>query len=186
MEVARESQAEDVLVSDEAVLLETRQHRYVIVRESVLAVVGVVVLLVAGSNILARIGANGRDSLVVIGAIVIGLVAGLVVGRAVWRIICWRYTWYIVTDRRVMVRAGVATRRTTSAWFGRVSEVGLEVPYLARVLRRFGGREYGHLTVQTSTDAGLLGTLSWIPEPIAAAMLVTPRAEPQGADSRAG
>ena len=176
MEVGRASQAEDLLAPGEAVVLETRQHRYVIVREAVLAAVGVVVLLAAGSSILARIGAAGRDNLVLIGAIVVALVAGIVVGRAVWRIICWRYTWYIVTDRRVMVRAGVATRRTSSAWFGRVSEVRLEVPYIARLLRRLGGREYGHLSVQTSTDVGLLGTLKWMPEPVPAAMLVEPHA----------
>lgn len=169
--------AGELLAPGEPIVLETRQHRYVIVRETVLAVVGLAALLLSGSTILARFGTSDRDALVVIGAIVICLVAGLVVGRAVWRIICWRYTWYVVTDRRVIVTSGVATRRTASAWLHRVTEARLEVPYLARVLHRLGYQEYGHITIRTSVEPGLLGTLSWIPDPTAAAILIDPRVE---------
>ncbi len=175
METRIMSGVDDVLFTSETVALETRQHRYLIVREIVLGLLGVALVLIAGAAIISWLGSSGREALVAIGALVVGLVAGLVAGRAAWRLLCWRFTWYVVTDRRVLIRAGVTTRRTTSAWLDNVSETKLDVPYLARLLRRAGHREYGHLRIQTYADQGLLGTLSWLPDSTSTARLIEPR-----------
>lgn len=60
---------------------------------------------------------------------------GLVVWLAVWPTVSWRFTHFVVTDRRVMFRHGVLTTQGIDIPLGRISNVQFYHDFIDRLLR---------------------------------------------------
>lgn len=77
-----------------------------------------------------------RDQAAVAGALLIA--AG---GLAVWllfRWVPWRARWFVLTDRRVIVRWGVLNRHQSALLLDRVQDAALERPFPLSLIRDYG------------------------------------------------
>src|SRR4051794_39199673 len=65
------------------------------------------------------------------------LLAGWVVlaGRLVWKLMEWRADWFVVTDRRLLLRSGLITRRVAMMPLMKVTDMSYSRPPAGRVLR---------------------------------------------------
>ena len=64
------------------------------------------------------------------------LLAGWVVllARLTWRVLEWREDWFVVTDRRLLMRTGLVTRRVAMMPLIKVTDMSYSRPPAGRVL----------------------------------------------------
>ena len=78
------------------------------------------------------------------------VIAGVIAFLLIWRVLIaflrWITTEYVFTNRRVIVRSGLITRKGKDMPLSKVVNVSFEVPGLGRILN------YGRLIIQTAGD----------------------------------
>lgn len=134
---------DDLLVEDEQVVVHRHPHW------KMLLVPVVVLLLVVGvaSFLAALVSAQTWAPWAWLGLAAAGLA---LVGRfTVYPVVRWRTTHFVVTDRRVLVREGVFTRRGMDIPLKRISSVQFRQGLLERMLGA------GTLVVESDSDESL-------------------------------
>jgi uncharacterized membrane protein YdbT with pleckstrin-like domain len=134
---------DDLLVEDEQVVVHRHPHW------KMLVVPVVVLLLVVGvaSFVAALVSAQSWAPWAWLGLAVAGLA---LVGRfTVFPVLRWRTTHFVVTDRRVLVREGVLTRKGMDIPLKRISSVQFRQGLLERMLGA------GTLAIESDSDESL-------------------------------
>ena len=74
------------------------------------------------------------------------LLAGWValMGRLAWRVLEWREDWFVVTDRRLLLRTGLVTRRVAMMPLLKVTDMSYARPPAGRVLG------YGEIVIESA------------------------------------
>ncbi|MFE7419840.1 PH domain-containing protein [Rhodococcus sp. NPDC057529] len=134
---------EDALAEDEELLLHRHPHWKMLLLPAV-----TFLLATAVAGFAAGFAENKLDgsTLNVVLVVVLVLWLGLVVWRCVAPFLSWKFTHFIVTDRRVLIRQGVMTHTGIDIPMGRISNVQFRHGLLDRMLRT------GTLVIVSSSD----------------------------------
>ncbi|MGZ4614373.1 MAG: PH domain-containing protein [Actinomycetes bacterium] len=89
------------------------------------------------------------------------LLAGWVVlaARLVWRLLEWREDWFVVTDRRLLMRSGLITRRIAMMPLIKVTDMSYSRPPVGRLLG------YGEIVIESAGQEQALRRIRYLPEP---------------------
>jgi membrane protein YdbS with pleckstrin-like domain len=89
------------------------------------------------------------------------LLAGAVVlaARALWRGLQWREDWFVVTDRRLLVRSGLLTRRVSMMPLSKVTDLSFARPPVGRLLG------YGEIVIESAGQDQVLRRIRHLPNP---------------------
>ncbi|SFM48187.1 Bacterial membrane flanked domain [Nocardia asteroides] len=122
---------EDVLAPDEQLILHRHPHWKMLVWP--------VVTLIGGTAIAGFLGGlawrNTEGSVRTVLLLLIGLIwLGLILWRCVGKVIAWKSTHFIITDRRVLVRQGVITHTGIDIPLSRISSVQFQHGVFDRML----------------------------------------------------
>ena len=117
--------SQKLLNPGEKIVVSTRTHP----KALILPILTLVVLLAVGVLIDVYVIDNNTALLVV--WILIG---ALIAWRVVWPFLDWLTSSYTVTDRRLITRNGIITRRGHDIPLGRISDVAYELDLIDRVL----------------------------------------------------
>lgn len=161
-----------MLGGDEGLVLETRQHPWVLVRDAG-ALVLAAVLLVGVIWYARRVEWLDND----FGGglqIGIGVVLAVVAAFALWRVVRWWTERLYVTTSKVVYASGVLNRDVTSTPLVKIDEVVLRRPLLGRM---FG---FGRLEVENAAGGvEPLAGLEYLPRPVELYRTITERARHQ-------
>ena len=133
---------DDVLTSDEHVVLHLHPHWKALVRP-ILVLLLAVAALVAGWILLPS-GTGGTAGLYAIA--VIALIG--VVWLAVWPYLVWRSTHYVFTNERVLIQHGVFSRDRRDIPLARVNDHSMRQGFVERMLG------CGTLTIESAGERG--------------------------------
>ena len=123
---------EDALAPDEELLLHCHPHWKMLV---VPAIVFVVTTAIAGFAVGAaqtRLDGTARTVAIIV---VLVLWGALIAWRCVSKLIAWKSTHFIVTERRVLIRQGVLTHTGIDIPMGRISNMQFRHGLVDRMLR---------------------------------------------------
>lgn len=89
------------------------------------------------------------------------LLAGwvLVAARLAWHTLEWREDWFVVTDRRLLMRSGLITRKIAMMPLLKVTDMSYSRPPLGRVLG------YGQIVIESAGHDQALRTITHLPDP---------------------
>lgn len=112
------------------------------------------------------------------------LLAGwvLLAARLTWKVLEWREDWFVVTDRRLLLRTGLVTRRVAMMPLLKVTDMSYARPPLGRLLG------YGQIVIESAGREQALRTVRHLPDPDAlyqeiCELLFGPKAPPPGSRS---
>lgn len=121
--------SQKLLNPGEEIVVSTRTH----IKALLLPLLTLVVLLAAGAAFQAFAPDSLTDNGVVV-AIVWGVLGVLILWRVVWPTLEWLSSAYAITNRRLITRHGVITRRGHDIPLGRISDVAYERDLIDRLL----------------------------------------------------
>lgn len=132
---------ESLLAPGEVIKFEIRPHWRALLVPSIIFI-GTVIALVIVLSWLASLN-RGWEWLrwIIIGAGVLAIVLWAVVP-----FLRWITTQYVFTDRRIIVRSGIITRRGKDMPLAKVNNVSFHVPAMGRILN------YGALVIQSAGE----------------------------------
>lgn len=162
----------DLLAPDEGIVLETRQHWFVVFRNVGVILLGMLVL--AGA--IWYVGEAGWLDNRVGDWIEIGLWVGFAVLAAItlWRILGWVTERFYVTTSKVVYVYGVLNRNVTSTPLVKIDEMTLRRPLLGRMLG------FGRLDVENASGGHEpLAGLEYLPRPVRLYQLISERSRSQ-------
>jgi len=89
------------------------------------------------------------------------LLAGWVVllARLTWRLLDWREDWFVVTDRRLLLRSGLVTRQVAMMPLIKVTDMSYARPPLGRLLG------YGQIVIESAGHDQALRRITHLPDP---------------------
>lgn len=111
---------EDTLAPDEELILHSHPHWKMLFGPAVFFLV-VTAVAGFGGGLLSRYAADSVRSPALIAVVVLWVV--LVLWRCVGRLIQWKSTHFVITDRRVLIREGVLTHTGIDIPMARISSV---------------------------------------------------------------
>ena len=79
--------------------------------------------------------------------------------RLVWRLLEWREDWFVVTDRRMIIRSGIVTRTVAMMPLMKVTDLSFSRPPIGRVLG------YGEIVIESAGQDQALRKITYLPEP---------------------
>lgn len=141
---------ERYLLPSERRVVAVRRHWARVAEPAVTAATGVVVLFWLDAVLPVRLP-GARDLLL---AVWVGLLA-----RLTWRVLDWRHDWFVVTDRRLLLRRGVITRRVAMMPLIKVTDMSYSRPLLGRVLG------YGEIVIESAGRDQALRRIRHLPSP---------------------
>ncbi|MGL4174271.1 MAG: PH domain-containing protein [Actinomycetota bacterium] len=136
------------LLSTERPVIATRRHWVVIVEP-----VGVAVLAVFFC-ILVITGVGDRLSLF---ADLVIWAALIVIVRMIWSVIEWRRDWFVVTDERLLLTAGLISRKVAIMPLAKVTDMSYNVSVWGRLLR------YGEFIFESAGQDQALRSIAFMP-----------------------
>lgn len=142
----------DLLGPDETIVLQTRQHWFVVLRAVAVPVLGLVVLggLIAYARAADWLANQAGDWI----EIALWIVFGLVVLLVAWRVLGWATERFYVTTSKVVYVYGVLNRDVRSTPLVKIDEIVLRRPLLGRMLG-FGRLDIENAAGGTEPLAGL-------------------------------
>ena len=89
------------------------------------------------------------------------LLAGWValLARLTWRTLEWREDWFVVTDRRLLVRTGLVTRKVAMMPLIKVTDMSYDRPPVGRLLG------YGEIVIESAGQEQALRRIRHLPHP---------------------
>lgn len=89
------------------------------------------------------------------------LLAGWValMARLTWRVMEWRADWFVVTDRRLLLRTGIITRRVAMMPLIKVTDMSYSRPPVGRILG------YGEIVIESAGHDQALRKIRHLPRP---------------------
>ncbi|MGA3487148.1 PH domain-containing protein [Micromonosporaceae bacterium DT55] len=133
---------EDVLTSDEHVVLHLHPHWKALIRPIVVLVAAIAA--VAAGFLLLPTGLTGTVALYVIA----GLAFAAVCWLTIWPILVWRSTHYLFTNERVVLQLGVLSRERRDIPLGRINDHSMNQHFFERLLG------CGTLTIESAGERG--------------------------------
>jgi uncharacterized membrane protein YdbT with pleckstrin-like domain len=133
---------EDVLTTDETVVLHLRPHWRVVVRPVL------VLLLSLTAVILAWVMLPDTQGGWIGVYLVLAIFGVLSVIHGIWPLVVWRSTHYVFTDERVLLQAGVLTRDRRDLPLSRINDHAMRQGVLGRILGS------GTLTIDSLGERG--------------------------------
>jgi membrane protein YdbS with pleckstrin-like domain len=85
--------------------------------------------------------------------------ATLLAARLAWRALQWREDWFVVTDRRLLVRSGLLTRRVSMMPLIKVTDLSFARPPVGRLLG------YGEIVIESAGQDQALRRIRHLPHP---------------------
>jgi membrane protein YdbS with pleckstrin-like domain len=79
--------------------------------------------------------------------------------RLVWRVFEWREDWFVVTDRRLLMRNGLITRRVAMMPLIKVTDMSYARPPVGRLLG------YGEIVIESAGHDQALRKITYLPDP---------------------
>jgi membrane protein YdbS with pleckstrin-like domain len=79
--------------------------------------------------------------------------------RLVWKLLEWREDWFVVTDRRLLLRSGLITRRIGMMPLMKVTDMSYSRPPVGRILG------YGEIVLESAGQDQALRTVKHLPDP---------------------
>jgi membrane protein YdbS with pleckstrin-like domain len=83
----------------------------------------------------------------------------LLTARLVWRLLQWREEWFVVTDRRLLLRSGIITRRVAMMPLIKVTDMSYSRPPVGRLLG------YGQIVIESAGNDQALRRIRHLPHP---------------------
>jgi membrane protein YdbS with pleckstrin-like domain len=83
----------------------------------------------------------------------------LLAARLVWRLLQWREEWFVVTDRRLLLRSGIVTRRVAMMPLIKVTDMSYSRPPVGRLLG------YGQIVIESAGNDQALRRIRHLPHP---------------------
>ncbi|MFX0594143.1 PH domain-containing protein [Melissospora conviva] len=130
---------EDVLTSDEHVVLHLHPHWKALIRPIVVLVAAIAA--VAAGFLLLPTGLTGTVALYVIAF-------AAVCWLTIWPILVWRSTHYLFTNERVVLQLGVLSRERRDIPLGRINDHSMSQHFFERLLG------CGTLTIESAGERG--------------------------------
>ncbi|MCW2959966.1 MAG: hypothetical protein JWM90_353 [Thermoleophilia bacterium] len=163
---------EELLGPDEGIVLKTRQHWFVVVRD--IGVLALVLILAAVA--IWYVGEAGwLDNRV--GdwtAIALWIVVGGILLVILWRVLAWVRAHFYITTSKVVYVHGILSREITSTPMTKIDEVTLHRPLLGRILG------FGRLDVENASGGHEpLAGLEFLPRPAEMYRVLTERSRHQ-------
>ncbi|MCW2927102.1 MAG: hypothetical protein JWM86_1070 [Thermoleophilia bacterium] len=162
----------DLLGPDEGVVLETRQHWFVVLRSIGVLVLGLIVLAVA----IWYVGEAGwlenrpGDYL----TIALWIAFALVLAVVLWRVLAWVTERFYVTTSKIVYARGILNRDVVSTPLVKIDEMTLRRPLLGRMLG------FGRLDVENAAGGTEpLAGLEYLPRPTRLYQLISERSRSQ-------
>jgi membrane protein YdbS with pleckstrin-like domain len=89
------------------------------------------------------------------------LLAGWVflMARLTWRVLEWRADWFVVTDRRLLLRTGIITRKVAMMPLIKVTDMSYSRPPVGRLLG------YGEIVIESAGHDQALRRIRHLPRP---------------------
>ena len=141
---------ERYLLPSERRVVAVRRHWTRVAEPAATVLAGAVVLFWLDATLPTRLP-GARDLLLA------GWVALL--ARLTWRVLQWRHDWFVVTDRRLLLRRGVLTRRVAMMPLIKVTDMSYSRPLLGRVLG------YGEIVIESAGRDQALRRIRHLPHP---------------------
>jgi membrane protein YdbS with pleckstrin-like domain len=83
----------------------------------------------------------------------------LLAARLVWCALQWREDWFVVTDRRLVIRSGLLTRRISMMPLIKVTDLSFSRPPIGRLLG------YGEIVIESAGQDQALRRIRHLPNP---------------------
>ncbi len=141
---------ERFLLPTERRVITVRRH-WAILLEPMLSVLGGLIVLFVLDAVLAPEVPLMRD-LLLIGWVILAL-------RLVWRLLEWQQEWFVVTDRRLLLRSGILTRKIGMMPLIKVTDMSYERPLVGRALG------YGEIIIESAGQDQALHRVRYLPHP---------------------
>ncbi len=162
----------ELLGADEGVVMETRQHWFVVVRQIIVRLLVLVVIAVA----IWYVGEAGwldntaGDWIGYAAWIAFAAVAATVA----WTLLAWITERFYVTTHKIVYAHGILNRNVTSTALVKIDEMTLRRPLLGRMLG------FGQLDVENASGGHEpLAGLQYLPKPVKLYQLISERARNQ-------
>lgn len=141
--------AERFLLTDETVVFAVRRHAARLV-EPVASLTGACVAIMVIDLFLHR----DLPAL----ATVFGVALLLLAARLAWKVVQWRYEWFLATNRRLILTSGVITRKVAMMPLQKVTDMSYTQSPLGRVLG------YGSFVMESAGRDQALRTVDYVPD----------------------
>jgi len=132
---------DDILTTDERIVLRLHPHWKALVGPILILAVAVVVLVAA--FVLPDEGSSRLGFAVI--AVAVGVVA---LWKAIWPLLTWRSTHYIFTDERVLLQSGVLARDRRDIPLSRINDYAMTQRFIERLLG------CGTFTIESAGERG--------------------------------
>jgi uncharacterized membrane protein YdbT with pleckstrin-like domain len=133
---------EDVLTTDEHVVLHLHPHWKAMIRPVIVLVLAVAAVVAA--FLLLPSGTSGTVGTYAVGAV--ALIA--VIAFSFWPWVVWRTTHYVFTNERVLLQSGVFSRDRRDIPLARVNDHSMSQTFIERILG------CGTLTIESAGERG--------------------------------
>lgn len=163
----------ELLGPDEHVVLQTRQHWWVLFVDAALQMLG---MLVVGAALIFATRSSWFDNHRAGGWVINALwvVIGLLALVLIWKVLTWLVQKFTITTTKVVYQHGLIQRDVISVPLVKLDEVTLVQPILGRVLR------FGRLDVENASGGKApLAGLEYLPRPTTIYREITERARQQ-------
>jgi uncharacterized membrane protein YdbT with pleckstrin-like domain len=134
---------QDMLAADEELLLHRHPHWKMLFLPAVTFLLATAVAGFLLGLVTKQVDGTTRTVLL---AVVVAVWLGVIAWRCVGKLLAWRFTHFIVTDRRVLIRQGILTQSGIDIPLGRISNVQFRHGLVDRMLRT------GTLIIVASSD----------------------------------
>lgn len=138
------------LLEGERVVVDVRQHWFVIARPVALTVLALALVLFVD----ARIRVDGGGAARLLWLLWFGML-----GWMVWEIAQWRHDRFIATDKRLLLNFGLITKRVAMMPLIKVTDMSYRRTVPGRI---FG---YGQFILESAGQDQALRTVDWVPHP---------------------
>jgi uncharacterized protein YjbI with pentapeptide repeats len=139
----------EYLFPGEPIALVVRLHPIVVLLPGMLFVVGLVAALALTA------GQNG----VAYSSKLIWPLCAVLFLWAIWRIVCWRFTYFVVTENRLILATGVFNKNIQMMSLAKVTDIKLHRTLLGRAL------DYGKLVIESAGQEGPQSSVTFVPYP---------------------
>ncbi|HET7799004.1 MAG TPA: PH domain-containing protein [Humibacillus xanthopallidus] len=141
---------EPILLPGERLVTAVRSHWVSIAEPIVSMFLGLAVAVWVDSNVTR--GTQAVGTIVWLGFIFLVL-------RMLWRLVDWHHSWFVATDKRLLLRYGIITHKVAMMPLIKVTDMS----YVRSIPGQFLG--YGRFVLESAGQDQALREIKWVPQP---------------------
>lgn len=139
-----------ILLPGETLVVAVHKHWARLAEPAASAAAAFVVALFIDSNV--------TSSTQIVGDVAwIGFAVVLV--RLLWELLQWRHTWFVATDKRLLLRYGLITHKVAMMPLTKVTDMSYERPIPGQIVG------YGRFIMESAGQDQALRVINWVPNP---------------------